>query len=245
MFVAPRARRQETVPPFAHHARRREVHISSIDFCRFPSGCAIRHQGRQLVQRHAARHKRRSALLNSNPLDLIERNFFLAPVVKLRRPRRLVVGDVLRDFELSALLHCFAVPALVIGIHRKRVELLPKRAAAFWEEPGKQKTRRCRAQELSRSTAQWRGKEREVYTAIRRENSVVKSHPPISLSTQRLPSRCCFSSLLVADLAGALFFFGPYGIHSRDERGPECRASGIRRYERSRLCRRVAREAGR
>jgi hypothetical protein len=50
--------------------------------------------------------------------------------------------------------------------------LLPKRASAFWEghkkssmvfqkicweEPKKQKTRSCRAQELSRSCAQWRG----------------------------------------------------------------------------------------
>ena len=50
--------------------------------------------------------------------------------------------------------------------------LLPKRASAFgeghgksssafqkicWEEPEKQKTRSCRAQELSRSSAQWRG----------------------------------------------------------------------------------------
>jgi len=49
--------------------------------------------------------------------------------------------------------------------------LLPKRAPAFWEghekssadfqkiyweEPEKQKTRSCRAQELSRSSAQWR-----------------------------------------------------------------------------------------
>ena len=51
--------------------------------------------------------------------------------------------------------------------------LLPKRASAFWEghkkssmafqkicweEPEKQKTRSCRAQELSRSCAQWRGR---------------------------------------------------------------------------------------
>jgi hypothetical protein len=50
--------------------------------------------------------------------------------------------------------------------------LLPKRASAFWEghkkssmpfqkiyweEPEKQKTRSCRAQELSRSCAQWKG----------------------------------------------------------------------------------------
>src|SRR5258708_1051096 len=52
--------------------------------------------------------------------------------------------------------------------------LLPKRASAFWEghekssvvfqkicwaEPRMHKTRTCRAQELSRSCAQWRGQE--------------------------------------------------------------------------------------
>src|SRR6266446_4450728 len=57
--------------------------------------------------------------------------------------------------------------------------LLPKQAAAFWEghkkssalfqkicweEPEKQKTRSCRAQELSRSSAQWRGRERRQFT---------------------------------------------------------------------------------
>ena len=57
--------------------------------------------------------------------------------------------------------------------------LLPKRASAFWEghkkssmvfqkicweEPEKQKTRSCRAQELSRSCAQWRGRERREWT---------------------------------------------------------------------------------
>ena len=57
--------------------------------------------------------------------------------------------------------------------------LLPKRASAFWEghkkssmvfqkicweEPEKQKTRSCRAQELSRSCAQWRGQEWREWT---------------------------------------------------------------------------------
>jgi hypothetical protein len=36
-----------------------------------------------------------------NPLDLVERNFILPPVVKLRRPGRFVVGDVLCHFELA------------------------------------------------------------------------------------------------------------------------------------------------
>ncbi len=58
--------------------------------------------------------------------------------------------------------------------------LLLRRAAALWEgpekcspvvkglfgeEPAKQKTRRRRAQELSRASAQWRGRERRQWTA--------------------------------------------------------------------------------
>jgi len=42
---------------------------------------------------------------NRNPLHLVERNFFLAAVVKLRRSRRFVVGDLLRSFQLAAVLH--------------------------------------------------------------------------------------------------------------------------------------------
>jgi len=41
---------------------------------------------------------------NRNPLHFIERNLILASVVELCRPRRLMVGDVLRDFELAAVL---------------------------------------------------------------------------------------------------------------------------------------------
>jgi hypothetical protein len=67
------------------------------------------------------------------------------------------------------------VSALVIGATGSEWILLPKRAAAFWEghkkssaqfqkicceEPEKPRTRSCRAQELSRSCAQWRGQER-------------------------------------------------------------------------------------
>src|SRR5277367_1185195 len=66
------------------------------------------------------------------------------------------------------------VSALEIGAPGCEWILLPKRAAAFWEGhkkssalfqkicwevPEKQKTRSCRAQELSRSCAQWRGRE--------------------------------------------------------------------------------------
>jgi len=43
------------------------------------------------------------ALSNRDPLDLIERNLILSPIIELSRPRRLVVGDVLRGFERS---HC-------------------------------------------------------------------------------------------------------------------------------------------
>src|ERR1700676_2310514 len=70
------------------------------------------------------------------------------------------------------------VSALVIGAPGSEWILLPKRAAAFWEghkkssalfqkicweEPEKQKARSCRAQELSRSSAQWRGWKQEQY----------------------------------------------------------------------------------
>jgi hypothetical protein len=42
--------------------------------------------------------------LNQNLLHFIERNLILAPVVKLRRPGRLMVGDVLRGFERALVL---------------------------------------------------------------------------------------------------------------------------------------------
>jgi len=73
-------------------------------------------------------------------------------------------------------MHNCSVSALVIGAPGSEWILLPKRAAAFWEghrkssslfqkicweEPEKQKTRSCRAQELSRSSAQWRGQKRK------------------------------------------------------------------------------------
>src|SRR5258706_10296463 len=76
------------------------------------------------------------------------------------------------------------VSALVIGAPGSEWILLPKRAAAFWEghkkpsvlfqkicweEPEKQKTRSCRAQELSRSRAQWRGKKRKQCTETYRD----------------------------------------------------------------------------
>ena len=38
------------------------------------------------------------------PLDLIERDFVVAAVVKFRRPGRLMIGDMLRHFQLSAVL---------------------------------------------------------------------------------------------------------------------------------------------
>jgi len=42
-------------------------------------------------------------LSNQNLLHLIERNLILPAVIKLRRPGRLMVGDVLRHFELVPL----------------------------------------------------------------------------------------------------------------------------------------------
>src|SRR5208283_4352147 len=76
---------------------------------------------------------------------------------------------------------CFSVSALVIGAPKGERILLPKRVAAFWEghekssmlfqkisweEPEKQKPRSCRAQELSRSCAQWRGREWREWTEL-------------------------------------------------------------------------------
>ena len=46
----------------------------------------------------------RGRYLNCDPLDFIERDLILPPVVELGRPRRLVVGEVLRQFELAAVL---------------------------------------------------------------------------------------------------------------------------------------------
>src|SRR5260370_42666332 len=71
-----------------------------------------------------------------------------------------------------------SVSALVIGALGSEWILFPKRAAAFWEghkkssslfqkicweEPEKQKTRSCRAQELSRSRTQWNGRKRKEW----------------------------------------------------------------------------------
>ena len=41
---------------------------------------------------------------NRNPLDLIERNLVLPPVVELRGPRALVICDVLRSFQRALVL---------------------------------------------------------------------------------------------------------------------------------------------
>jgi hypothetical protein len=43
-------------------------------------------------------------LLNRNPLDLVERNFIISPVIELGCPRRFVVRDLLRDLEFTAVL---------------------------------------------------------------------------------------------------------------------------------------------
>jgi hypothetical protein len=48
-----------------------------------------------------------------NPIDLVERNFILPSVVKLRRPRRFVVGDVLPIEQPAARLSS----SLVIGAY--------------------------------------------------------------------------------------------------------------------------------
>ena len=76
--------------------------------------------------------------------------------------------------------------ARVPGVEKlQEIKSLPKRAAAFgeghekssalflkicWEEPKKQKTRSCRAQELSRSRAQWKGQGRNKCVKARRSS---------------------------------------------------------------------------
>ena len=40
--------------------------------------------------------------LDMNPLDLVERNLLLDPVVELRRPRRLMPGDPRRYLQIAA-----------------------------------------------------------------------------------------------------------------------------------------------
>ena len=83
-----------------------------------------------------------------------------------------VLAEITDEMNYCFGTFCFSVSALVIGAPGSEWILLPRRAAAFWEghkkssmvfqkicweEPEKQKTRSCRAQELSRSRAQWRG----------------------------------------------------------------------------------------
>ena len=46
----------------------------------------------------------RNSWLDRNPLDLVERNLILPPVVQLRRPGRFMVGDMLGHFQLAAVL---------------------------------------------------------------------------------------------------------------------------------------------
>jgi hypothetical protein len=41
-------------------------------------------------------------LSDGNALDLIERNLILPSVLKLRRPRRFMIGDMLRHFKVAA-----------------------------------------------------------------------------------------------------------------------------------------------
>jgi hypothetical protein len=43
-------------------------------------------------------------LLNRNPLDFVERNLILSAVIKLGCSRRFMVGDLLRHFQLFAVL---------------------------------------------------------------------------------------------------------------------------------------------
>ena len=78
--------------------------------------------------------------LNQNLLHFIKRNLILAPVVKLRRPGRLMVGDVLRGFERALVLQvggdaCCAEgvvsdPGLDAGVGRAALFMLPRSTAS-------------------------------------------------------------------------------------------------------------------
>ena len=48
-------------------------------------------------------------LSDGHSLDLIERNLILPSVLKLRRPRRFMIGDMLRHFKVTAVLQVTAV----------------------------------------------------------------------------------------------------------------------------------------
>ncbi len=50
------------------------------------------------------RYPEHPAFLDRDPLDFIERDFVSAAVIKLGCPRRFVVGDLLRHFQLAAVL---------------------------------------------------------------------------------------------------------------------------------------------
>jgi hypothetical protein len=52
-------------------------------------------------------------LLNRNPLDLVERNFIISPVIELGCPRRFVVRDLLRDLEFTAVFQIGVTPPFV------------------------------------------------------------------------------------------------------------------------------------
>ena len=62
------------------------------------------------------------ARLDRNSLNPNQQNLILAAVVELRRPRRLVVDDVLRDFQSSDTLHFkqVAIPPQLLRLHVRR-----------------------------------------------------------------------------------------------------------------------------
>jgi hypothetical protein len=50
------------------------------------------------------RHANNAVLSDGDPLDLVQRNFILPSIIQFGCPRRLVIGDLLRDFECAAIL---------------------------------------------------------------------------------------------------------------------------------------------
>ena len=75
---------------------------SSKTFC--PGGHRVSWSGCRHGRRFGGPLPASRDLSNCNLLNLIERNLIVPPVVKLRRPRRFMVGNLLRYFQFAAVL---------------------------------------------------------------------------------------------------------------------------------------------
>ncbi len=60
-------------------------------------------------------------------LDLMERNLIPPFGLKLRRPRRFMIGDMLRHFKVTAVLQVGRMPGLTFHFHRPNYLRLARR----------------------------------------------------------------------------------------------------------------------